>query len=149
MLLLADTPGGLRFSAVGKRSGSRAGWTPNFEWLGSGWRISILPRVLCVLSNEYYYLTHCLSIACIPLLSVQHSHSLYGNGGSRSSWQWCIQGGVQDLRSDGAFKFGVEAATKSLRRRRRERWRFKIFVSAILPCAHIYPLPVALSPALY
>ena len=108
-----------------RRLENRAGWTPNFEWLGSGWRISILPRVLCVLSNEHYYLTHCLSITCIPLLSVQGSHSLYGNGGSRSPWQSCIQGGVQDLCSNGAFKFGVEAAIKSSRQWRREQWRFK------------------------
>ena len=44
------------FRRLEKWSGICARWTPNFERLGSGWRNSILPSVLCVLSNKHYYL---------------------------------------------------------------------------------------------
>ena len=89
------------FRRLEKRSGIRAGWTPNFERLGSGWRISILPSVLSVLwSNEHYYLTHCLFIACIPLLS-SNAHIV------------CMAMAVQDFPGDGASKavFKIYAAT--------------------------------------
>jgi hypothetical protein len=89
------------FRTLEKRSGFRAGWTPNFGWLGSGWRISILPSVLCVLSNEHYYLTHCLySVYCLLVSPscwsdafvyasciIQMVQGLHGNDGSRSSWR--------------------------------------------------------------
>jgi hypothetical protein len=99
LLLTAGTPGGLRFLAVGKWSGTRAGWTPNIEWLGIGWRISILPCcfgvcfqmntsttspiIVCLLLVS----SSCRSNACVYCsCTTQAVQGLHGNDGSRSSW---------------------------------------------------------------
>jgi hypothetical protein len=141
------------FRQLERRSGIRAGWTPNFERLGSGWRISILP---CCFGVCYLRNTTTSPIVCLLLVSPS----------CRSNAQVvCMAMAVQDLPGDGASKAAVKAfaaatvlSRSSVSRRQSSLHDggdesggngFKIFVLAILPGAHIYPLPVALFPALY
>jgi hypothetical protein len=85
------------FRRLEKRSGIRAGWTLNFERLGSGWRISILPCCFgaCCLTN----ISTTSPIVCLLLVSpscrsnacryasctTQVVQGFHGNHGSRSS----------------------------------------------------------------
>ena len=106
-------------------------------------------RVVLVCAFERTLLPHPLFVYCLytPLVLVYMPPVL--SRWFKVSMAMTVQDlpGDQDLRSDGAFTFRVEAAIKSSRGQRGDKGSFKIFVSAILPCAHIYPLPVALFPA--
>jgi hypothetical protein len=97
------------FRRLEKRSGIRAGWTPSFERLGSGCRISIFPSVLCVLTN-----TTTSPIVCLLLVSPS----------CRSNAQVvCMATAVQDLPGDGASKVAVKAFAATALSSLVSRWR--------------------------
>jgi hypothetical protein len=107
------------FRRLEKRSGIRAGWTPNFERLGSGWRISILPSVLCVLSNEHDTTTS--PIVCLLLVSPS----------CRSNTQVvCMATAVQDLPGDGASKAAVKIFAATALSSSVSRWRSSLHAAA-------------------
>ena len=141
------------FRRLEKRSGIRAGWTPNFERLGSGWRISIL-RVCCVccLMNITTSPIVCLSLvspscwsnACVyASCTTQVVQGLHGNDGSRSSRRSrSSQRQRFQVGCRGGDQVFMTAATRAAT-------VVQDLCLAILRGTHIYPLPVALFPPLY